>query len=278
MSVRVKPSLPAVAFFAAAISLPTLAPNGAHAADTCLTAPKGPAPQGSHWYYRVERPSQRKCWRLVEKDRKDKATAARTAQPAPDDETQATPPPTKPAERPAETEAKPAPTPVMPTPVIKTLVTRNVSNTNDTAPLPPSEQSANTVPGADTPAPVPQAATSAQPPAALDQPFRQPVAASASTDASSPDGAPTWGQLFGAIALLGFLTSAAFLIMHMVRRRMDVMNTVGDADAASDETPATTPASEPTFAPLPPMALAAREDDVDQALRRFARNVKRHAA
>ena len=69
MSVQVKTSLPAVAFFAAALSLPLLAPSGAHAADTCLTAPKGPAPQGSHWYYRVERPSQRKCWRLVEKDR-----------------------------------------------------------------------------------------------------------------------------------------------------------------------------------------------------------------
>jgi hypothetical protein len=57
------------------------------------------------------------------------------------------------------------------------------------------------------------------------------------------------------------------------------MNTVADADGASDETPVTAAAREaPTFAPLPPMALAAREDDVDQALRRFARNVRRRAA
>jgi hypothetical protein len=31
-------------------------------ADDCLTAPNSPAPQGSHWYYRLDRASQRKCW------------------------------------------------------------------------------------------------------------------------------------------------------------------------------------------------------------------------
>jgi hypothetical protein len=271
MSVHVRSVVSVVALFAA-YSLPMLLPTStAHAADTCLTVPNKPAPQGSHWYYRVERPSQRKCWRLVEKDRKDQA---RAAQPAPDDETQATPPATRPPERPAETEAKPAPTPV-----IKTLVTRNVSNTNDTAQLPPPEPSTDTVPSADAPAPAPQAASNSQPPAIPDQPVPQPIVTSANTDASSPDAAPTWGQLFAAIALLGFLSSAAFLIMHFARRRTDVMNTVGDADEASDETPVTAAAREaPTFAPLPPMALAAREDDVDQALRRFARNVRRRAA
>jgi hypothetical protein len=274
MSVHVGSVVSVVALFAAC-SLPTLLPTStASAADTCLTAPNKPAPQGSHWYYRVERPSQRKCWRLVEKDRKDQTAAARTAPPAPDDEAEAMPPATKPAERPAETEADPAPTPV-----IKTLVTRNVSNTHDTAPLAPPEPSANTAPSADAPAPVPQAASNSQPPATPDQPVPQPVAASANTDASSPDGAPTWAQLFAAIALLGLLTSAALLVMHIVRRRTDVMNTVSDADEASDETPAAATVPEaPTFAPLPPMALAAREDDVDQALRRFARNVRRRAA
>jgi hypothetical protein len=30
--------------------------------DNCLAAPNSPAPQGSHWYYRLDRATQRKCW------------------------------------------------------------------------------------------------------------------------------------------------------------------------------------------------------------------------
>jgi hypothetical protein len=36
-------------------------PNAAPA-DDCLTAPRSPAPQGTHWYYRMDRTNQRKCW------------------------------------------------------------------------------------------------------------------------------------------------------------------------------------------------------------------------
>jgi hypothetical protein len=35
----------------------------AHAND-CLAAPNASSPQGQHWYYRIERPSHRKCWYL----------------------------------------------------------------------------------------------------------------------------------------------------------------------------------------------------------------------
>jgi hypothetical protein len=31
-------------------------------ADECLAAPNSPAPQGSHWYYRLDWATQRKCW------------------------------------------------------------------------------------------------------------------------------------------------------------------------------------------------------------------------
>jgi hypothetical protein len=37
--------------------------NTALAAD-CLTAPNSPTPEGSHWYYRMDWASQRKCWYL----------------------------------------------------------------------------------------------------------------------------------------------------------------------------------------------------------------------
>ena len=33
-------------------------------ADDCLAAPNSPAPQGSHWYYRMDWAKQRKCWYL----------------------------------------------------------------------------------------------------------------------------------------------------------------------------------------------------------------------
>jgi hypothetical protein len=36
--------------------------NPAGAVDECLIAPNSPPPSGSHWYYRVERSTQRKCW------------------------------------------------------------------------------------------------------------------------------------------------------------------------------------------------------------------------
>src|SRR5438270_9866836 len=34
------------------------------AAEECLAKPNGPSPQGSHWYYRVDRASNRHCWYL----------------------------------------------------------------------------------------------------------------------------------------------------------------------------------------------------------------------
>src|SRR4051794_24026591 len=37
--------------------------NGvAHAADNCLAGPKGAAPKGSHWYYRIDHATKRNCW------------------------------------------------------------------------------------------------------------------------------------------------------------------------------------------------------------------------
>jgi hypothetical protein len=39
------------------------ATNGmARAADNCLSGPKGAAPKGSHWYYRIDHATKRNCW------------------------------------------------------------------------------------------------------------------------------------------------------------------------------------------------------------------------
>jgi hypothetical protein len=39
-----------------------IAPSTTARADDCLAAPNSPAPQGSHWYYRSDRATLRKCW------------------------------------------------------------------------------------------------------------------------------------------------------------------------------------------------------------------------
>jgi hypothetical protein len=38
----------------------------AFAADDCLAAPNRPPATGGHWYYHLDRASDRKCWYLVE--------------------------------------------------------------------------------------------------------------------------------------------------------------------------------------------------------------------
>lgn len=46
------------------------------AASDCLPSPKGAAPQGQHWYYRLDRASKRQCWYL----RAEGAKVTQTAQ------------------------------------------------------------------------------------------------------------------------------------------------------------------------------------------------------
>lgn len=48
----------------ASLSLVTMARGETATAETCLAAPKGETPQGSHWYYRIDRASKRNCWYL----------------------------------------------------------------------------------------------------------------------------------------------------------------------------------------------------------------------
>jgi len=45
--------------------------------DNCLSSPKGTTPAGSHWYYRIDRATKRKCWYL----RQESDTTTRTAPP-----------------------------------------------------------------------------------------------------------------------------------------------------------------------------------------------------
>jgi hypothetical protein len=69
-----------------ALSIGALAVTGtieAQAAASCNAAPKATAPAGSHWYYRVDRGTQRKCWYLAERGQKVRTASLRTNTPAP---------------------------------------------------------------------------------------------------------------------------------------------------------------------------------------------------
>lgn len=56
------------------------ATSPANAASDCLASPKGTAPQGQHWYYRLDRATKRQCWYL----RAEGGKVTQTAQAAPD--------------------------------------------------------------------------------------------------------------------------------------------------------------------------------------------------
>jgi hypothetical protein len=52
------------------------------AADSCLSAPQGATPSGSHWYYRIDRVTKRQCWYLREESDTADDKFARAAPPA----------------------------------------------------------------------------------------------------------------------------------------------------------------------------------------------------
>jgi hypothetical protein len=43
------------------------------AAAECLSGPKGATPEGRHWYYRIDRATQRQCWYLRDEDKESQA-------------------------------------------------------------------------------------------------------------------------------------------------------------------------------------------------------------
>jgi hypothetical protein len=63
MSMRVLLCVPAISagMMVAALALEA---NTAVAAVECITEPNREPPEGSHWYYRVDRATDRKCWYL----------------------------------------------------------------------------------------------------------------------------------------------------------------------------------------------------------------------
>jgi hypothetical protein len=244
---------------AVSLSASAIFPSGSHAAETCIAAPNAPAPQGSHWYYRLERATQRKCWRLVQQPQSAAKQAA--AAPEPADEEDAAPavtsagrvqPPrhgwlTRSASAVPET---PAPT----------------QGTPDRASGPADDQAA-------APPPVPggpeQASDATAPVAPVQavEPKQTTIAAQEPAAASAGPGMTQF--VFLAIAGLGLLAAAIFALVGLRRRRSDVLTRIAREDITSFEPPEAEDA--PTFSALPPMRLVPQHDDVDEALQRRMR-------
>ena len=75
----------------ASAAVATVSHAQTRAADDCLSAPKEGAPDGSHWYYRVDRATKRHCWylrRVGEKLSQIRAPSSKSTPPQPEAATQ----------------------------------------------------------------------------------------------------------------------------------------------------------------------------------------------
>jgi hypothetical protein len=67
----------------AGILLATMPHSAAREAEQCLSGPKQEAPQGSHWYYRIDHATKRHCWYLgEERGNAAQAVASNSSRPA----------------------------------------------------------------------------------------------------------------------------------------------------------------------------------------------------
>jgi hypothetical protein len=164
-------------------------------------------------------------------------------------------------------------------------LTRDVSDTSEAPlPLPPAAPPAEAarIDAPSAPAASPDSAQSASPPPAIIEP---PVAKAAAARKSAQRAETSANSLLSlvpaALALFGLLGCTVFYVRRTMQRRADVLNTLQDETLLAVEPSAeqSLAPGEATFAPLPPIGLGARQDDdVEEALRRFAENWKRRAA
>lgn len=254
-------AFPVIGAVAALLSFSAVPTSSSHAAETCIAAPTQPAPQGSHWYYRLERATQRKCWRLVKLDREPQGTAKQAA-PQPEPEQDAAPA--------AATSAGRVQSPQ------HGWLTRSASavpettapaqGTLDRASEPADDQAAAPPPvsGAQE-----QAIEAAAPVAPVQAAEPKQTNVAAQDPATTAAGTGMTQFVFLAIAGIGLLAAAIFFFVDLRRRRTDVLTRIARQDVTSFEAPEAEDA--PTFSSMPPMRLMPQHDDVDEALQRRAR-------
>jgi hypothetical protein len=79
MSVQMRTQIGSIVLIS---GLLVMSASTARAVD-CLAAPDSSAPKNSHWYYRIDRTQQRKCWHLGAADQSSQQATVQTAREAP---------------------------------------------------------------------------------------------------------------------------------------------------------------------------------------------------
>lgn len=202
------------------------------AAADCLASPKGVAPQGQHWYYRLERSTKRQCWYLRAEAGKDNAKPVQSAQAEPSPADSAAPPqhPVQDARaeylKPQAAAAPTAPAQVVPTTSAPTQQAASPSADGSVqqpavaSPWPDPSAAASPAP---QPAPAPVAAVA--PPSTKPSKSPAPMTlAAADSSADKPTGSLQMLLLVvgGALALAGILASIIYRFAGgRVRRQAD---------------------------------------------------------
>lgn len=202
------------------------------AAADCLASPKGIAPQGQHWYYRLERSTKRQCWYLRAEGAKDNAKdSAKTAQAEPSPVDSAAPQHSVQDARaeylkPQTTAAPTASAQAVPTtsaPTQQAATAPADSSAQQPAVAPPWPDPSTATSSAPPPVPAPVAAVA--PPSTKPSKSPAPVAlAAADSSADKPTGSLQMLLLVvgGALALAGILASIIYRFAGgRVRRQAD---------------------------------------------------------
>lgn len=193
------------------------AASTANAASDCLASPKGVAPQGQHWFYRLERTTKRQCWYLRAEGAKEGAKTAPSVQATADASNAAPAAPQSVqnahAEYVAQQASAAAPAAAAPQPARGTSADANAPQPAVATPWPDAAAAAA------SPAPQPSPATTSAPATASAQPSAKPVPSPASVTlaaAEAPADKATGSLqmlllvIGGALALAGVLASVIY--------------------------------------------------------------------
>ncbi|MGY3036491.1 hypothetical protein ACVIIV_005661 [Bradyrhizobium sp. USDA 4354] len=198
------------------------ASSTATAAPDCLAAPKDAAPQGQHWYYRLDRTTKRKCWYLRAAGDKD---SAKTAQTASDTPTADAPAPQQHAVQDARAEyltPRSGAAPNTPNAPAQAAAATPVQQSGDQAADGNAQQPAGAAPWPDVstasappaPPPAPTAVATAAQPSAKPSKSPSPVALAAADNSTTDKPTGSFQMLLlvigGALALAGILASLIY--------------------------------------------------------------------
>jgi hypothetical protein len=198
--------------------LTTVSHGAAGASGECLPGPKGVAPQGSHWFYRIDYATKRHCWYVRGEDRLSQAAPPA---PAPSEPANPAPSPKKASAPrlvadaydalPLPQRAAPATSVTAPPPAAANVASPPTSQPAVATRWPePSAASASAAPApaANNPVANPQSAPAVAPPAASAAvPF---VAADASSKSQSSSIPMVLTVILGALSVAGVMGSALF--------------------------------------------------------------------